>query len=80
MKDHVCPVLARRIPTIDVLISTFFQEGVRYFTVYMLLFIIRVKRELKRGAGWRELTRLSYTRKYISFAAESARGWGLRLR
>ncbi len=28
------------------------------------------------GVGCRDLSRLSYTRKYISLAAESARVWG----
>jgi hypothetical protein len=37
VKDHVRPVLPRRIPTICVLLSAFFQERVSYFTVYMLL-------------------------------------------
>ncbi len=37
VKDHVCPGLARRVPTICVLLSTLFQERVSYFTVYMLL-------------------------------------------
>jgi hypothetical protein len=37
---------------------------------------------LKRtdSEGWWELSRLSYTRKCISLAAESSRGWGLRFR
>jgi hypothetical protein len=37
MKDHVRPVLARRIPTICMLLGAFFQERISYFTVYMLL-------------------------------------------
>jgi hypothetical protein len=37
MEDHVCPVLARYIPTICVLLSAFLQERVSYFIVYMLL-------------------------------------------
>jgi hypothetical protein len=40
MKDHVRPVLARRIPTICVLLSAFLQERVSYFTVYMLLLLV----------------------------------------
>ncbi len=37
MEDHVCPGLARRIPTVCILLSALFQERVSYFTVYMLL-------------------------------------------
>jgi hypothetical protein len=37
MKDHVRPVLPRRIPTICVLLSALFQKRVSYFTIYMLL-------------------------------------------
>jgi hypothetical protein len=37
MKDHVRPVLPRRIPIIWMLLSTFLQERVSYFTVYILL-------------------------------------------
>ncbi len=37
VKDHVCPGLARRVPTICVLLIALFQERVGYFTVYMLL-------------------------------------------
>ena len=37
MEDHVLPVLARRIPTICVLLIALFQERVSYFTAYMLL-------------------------------------------
>ena len=37
VKDHVCPGLARRVPTICVLLSALFQERVSYFTVNMLL-------------------------------------------
>ena len=29
------------------------------------------------GVGLEELARLSYTRRYISLAADSARGWGM---
>ena len=28
------------------------------------------------GAGLEELARMSYTRRYISLAADSSRGWG----
>jgi len=37
VKYHVCPGLARRVPTICVLLSALFQERVSYFAVYMLL-------------------------------------------
>jgi hypothetical protein len=37
VKGHVCPGLARRVPTINVLLSALFQERVSYFAVYMLL-------------------------------------------
>jgi len=37
VKDHVCSGLARRVPTICVLLIALFQERVGYFTVYMLL-------------------------------------------
>ncbi len=37
VKDHVCPGFAMRVPTICVLLSTFFQKLVSYFPVYMLL-------------------------------------------
>jgi hypothetical protein len=37
MKDHVRPVLVRRIPTICMMLSAFFQERISYFTLYMLL-------------------------------------------
>ncbi len=37
MKDHVCPGLGRRVPTICVLLGALFQERVSNFTVYMLL-------------------------------------------
>ena len=37
VKDHVCPSLARRVPTVSVLLGTLFQERVSNFTVYMLL-------------------------------------------
>jgi hypothetical protein len=33
----VCPGLARRIPTVCMLLGALFQERVSYFTVYMLL-------------------------------------------
>ncbi len=31
------------------------------------------------GVDWLELSRLSYTRRYISLVVESVRGWGFRL-
>jgi hypothetical protein len=37
VKNHVCPGLARRVPTICVLLRAPFQELVSYFAVYMLL-------------------------------------------
>ena len=37
VKDHVCPGLARRIPTVCMLLIAPFQERVSYLTVYMLL-------------------------------------------
>ena len=37
MEDHVCPGLARRVPTICVLFSTLFQERVSNLAVHMLL-------------------------------------------
>jgi hypothetical protein len=37
MKDHVCPGLARGVPTICVLLSALVQERVSYFTVCMPL-------------------------------------------
>jgi hypothetical protein len=37
VEDHVCPGLARRVPTICVLLSTLFQERISNFAVYMLL-------------------------------------------
>jgi hypothetical protein len=37
VKDHVFPGLARRVPTICVLLSAPFEERVSYFAVYMLL-------------------------------------------
>jgi hypothetical protein len=37
VEDLVCPVLARRVPTICVLLSTLFQERVSNFVVNMML-------------------------------------------
>ncbi len=37
VKDHVCPSLARRVPSISVLLGALFQERVSNFTIYMLL-------------------------------------------
>ncbi len=37
MKDHVCPGLTRRVPTLGLLFSVLFQECVSNITVYMLL-------------------------------------------
>jgi hypothetical protein len=37
VKDHVCPGLARHVPTICALLGALFQERVSNFTVYMLL-------------------------------------------
>jgi hypothetical protein len=37
VKDHICPGLARRVPTICLLLSAPFHERVSYFAVYMLL-------------------------------------------
>jgi hypothetical protein len=37
VKDHVCPDLDRRVPSVRVLIGTLLQECVSNFTVYMLI-------------------------------------------
>jgi hypothetical protein len=34
----------------------------------------------REGPGLEEVSRLSYTRKYISLTTDSVRGWGFRFR
>jgi hypothetical protein len=37
VKDHVCPTLVRRVPTVSVLLGALFQECVNNCTVYMVM-------------------------------------------
>jgi hypothetical protein len=61
----VCPGLARRIPTVCMLLSAFFQERVSYFTVYMLLLQDATISEQDMGISVLEASSLTESEKLI---------------